>query len=214
MKIALIGGTGFVGSALLNELLSRGHSVTALARNPEKFPAKTGLTVTKADVYDAAQVASAVRGNEMVVSAFNPGWKEPEIYALFLKGHAAIVAGVKQSGVKRFLMVGGAGSLFVAPGVQGVDTPHFPAEWKAGALAARDALNELKKETELEWTFISPPADLRPGERSGKYRLGADELLMNGAAPAGITVTDLAVAIVDEVEKPKHVRRRFTVASA
>ena len=214
MKIALIGGTGFVGSALLNELLSRGHSVTALARSPEKFSAKTGLSVVKADVYDAAQVASAVRGHDMVVSAFNPGWKELEIYALFLKGHAAIVAGVKQSGVKRFLMVGGAGSLFVAPGVQGVDTPHFPAEWKAGALAARDALNELKKEKELEWTFISPPADLHPGERSGKYRLGADDLLMNGAAPAGITVTDLAVAIVDEVEKPKHVRRRFTVASA
>jgi putative NADH-flavin reductase len=214
MKIALIGGTGFVGSALLNELLSRGHSVTALARNPEKYAARPGLRTVKADVYDAAQVAAAVRGHDAVVSAFNPGWKEPEIYALFLKGHAAIVSGVKQSGVKRFLTVGGAGSLFVAPGVQGVDTPHFPAEWKAGALGARDALNELKKETELEWTFLSPPADLHPGARSGRYKVGADDLLMNGNVPAGITVTDLALAIVDEVEKPKHVRRRFTVASA
>jgi len=214
MKIALIGGTGFVGSALLNELLARGHSVTALARNTGKYPSRTGLQVVKADVYDAAQVAGAVRGHDAVVSAFNPGWKEPDIYALFLKGHAAIVAGVKQSGVKRFLSVGGAGSLFVAPGVQVVDTPHFPAEWKAGALGARDALNELKKETELEWTFLSPPADLHPGERSGRYKVGADDLLMNGNVPAGITVTDLAVAIVDEIEKPKHVRRRFTVASA
>jgi putative NADH-flavin reductase len=214
MKIALIGGTGFVGSAVLKELLSRGHQVTALARNPEKYTTSANLAVVRADAYDASQVSAAVRNHDAVVSAFNPGWKEPEIRALYGRGHAAIVEGVKNGGVKRYLEVGGAGSLFVAPGIQGVDTPQFPAEWREGALGARDALESLRQEAALEWTFISPPANLHPGERTGRYRLGADDLLMDGDLPAGISVDDLALAIVDELEKPQHVRRRFTVASA
>ena len=212
MKIALIGGTGFVGSAVLEELLQRGHQVTALARDPAKYPARDGLTVAKADVLDAAQVADAVRGADAVVSAYNPGWKEPEIYNVFLLGTRAVFDGVKRGGVKRLLVVGGAGSLFVAPGVQGVDTPHFPAEWKQGALAAREALNLIKAETSLDWTFLSPAAILEPGPRTGKFRLGADEMLMNGDAPAKISVTDLAVAIADEIEKPQHLQKRFTAA--
>ncbi|MET0351513.1 MAG: NAD(P)-dependent oxidoreductase [Rhizobacter sp.] len=212
MKIALIGGTGFVGSAVLEELLQRGHQVVALARDPAKYTARDGLTVAKADVLDAAQVADAVRGTDAVVSAYNPGWKEPEIYNVFLLGTRAVFDGVKRGGVKRLLVVGGAGSLFVAPGVQGVDTPHFPAEWKQGALAAREALNLIKAETSLDWTFLSPAAILEPGPRTGKFRLGADEMLMNGDAPAKISVTDLAVAIADEIEKPQHLQKRFTAA--
>jgi len=214
MNIALIGATGYVGSPVLAELLSRGHQVTVLARTPSKLPAQAGLSVVKADALDAAQVARAVAGHDAVVSAYNPGWGEPKIYELHLQASQAIVEGVKASGVKRLLVVGGAGSLYVAPGVQLVDTPPFPAEYKQGALAAREALNQLKKETALDWSFVSPPIGLAPGERTGQYRLGADDLLPGlGDQPAGISVPDLAVAIVDEIETPRHVQRRFTVAS-
>ncbi|MBB6559358.1 putative NADH-flavin reductase [Acidovorax soli] len=213
MKIALIGATGFVGSAVLEELLRRQHQVTALARNPGKIAASEGLTVVQADAQDAAQVAQAVAGQDAVVNAYNPGWTVPDIHDQFLIGTRAIYAGVKQGGVKRLLVVGGAGSLYVAPGVQLVDTPGFPAEYKAGALAAREALNLVRNESTLDWTFLSPPILLAPGERTGQYRLGTDAPLMNGEAPGGISVADLAVAIADELENPRHVQQRFTVAS-
>lgn len=213
MNIALIGATGFVGTPLLSELLSRGHKVTVLARNPGKLAPQPGLTVVAADALDEAQIAKAVAGQDAVVSAYNPGWSEPKIHNIFLQASAAIVQGVKQAGVKRLLVVGGAGSLFVAPGLQLVDTPQFPAQYKQGALAAREALNLLKLENTLDWSFVSPPIGLAPGERTGNYRLGADDLLPGtGDQPAGISVADLAVAIVDEVETPRHVQRRFTVA--
>lgn len=212
MKIALIGGTGFVGKAVLAELLQRGHAVTALARDTAKYEAQPQLTVVKADALDATQVAHAVEGHDAVVSAYNPGWQTPNIYDVFLQGTRAIYDGVKRSGVKRLLVVGGAGSLYVAPGVQGVDTPQFPAEWKQGALAAREALNLIRLETSLDWTFLSPAAHLEPGPRKGAFRIGADDLLMNGNEPGHISVADLAVAIADEIEHPRHIRKRFTVA--
>ena len=212
MKIALIGATGFVGSAVLTELLQRGHTVTALARHPEKLSARPGLAVVAADALDPTQVAHAVEGQDAVVSAYNPGWAEPAIHDLFLQGTRAIIAGVLRAGAPRLLIVGGAGSLYVAPGLQLVDTPEFPAEYKQGALAAREALRMVAAEPGLNWTFVSPPVFLAPGERSGSYRIGADEVLMDGAQPAGISVPDLAVAIVDELEQPRHLRRRYSVA--
>ena len=218
MKIALIGATGFVGAPLVAELLQRGHQVTALARNPSKLAAHAKLTARTLDVNDPDAVAAAVKGHDAVISAFNPGWDAPGLYELFTKGHDAIVAGVEQSGVKRLLVVGGAASLFVAPGVQLFDTPEFPSHVPAnvipGARAARDALTRLRGNTTLDWTFLSPPALLAPGERTGQYRVGGEQLLMAGEAPAGISVADLAVAIVDEIETPKHIRARFTVATA
>jgi len=218
MKIALIGATGFVGSAVLAELLQRGHLVTALARHPAKLAPHARLTPRPLDVEDVDAVAAAVANHDAVVSAFNPGWEAPELYAKFMRGSAAIVAGVEQAGVQRLLVVGGAGSLFVAPGVQLVDTPefasHVPANVVPGAQAARDALTALRGNTRLDWTFLSPPALLAPGERSGRYRVGGEQLLMAGEAPAGISVADLAVAIADEIETPRHVRARFTVAAA
>ena len=151
MHIALIGPTGFVGTALLNELLQRGHRVTALARTPDKIAPRDGLTVVQADATDAAQVAQAVQGADAVASAYNPGWTHPDLHDEFLRGSRAITQGVKAAGVQRLLVVGGAGSLYVAEGVQLVDTPQFPAEWKAGALAAREALNLLRQESALQW---------------------------------------------------------------
>ena len=213
MKVALIGATGFVGAPLLTEFLSRGHQVTVLARNPAKLSAQAGLTVVQADALDATQVAHTVAGHDAVVSAYNPGWTEPRIHDMFLQGTAAIVAGTQRAGIKRFLMVGGAGSLFVAPGLQLVDTPQFPAEWKQGALAAREALNWIRTESTLDWTFLSPPILLQPGERTGQYRLGDEAPLMNGDQPGSISVADLAVAMVDELETPRHVQKRFTVAN-
>jgi len=217
MKIALIGATGFVGAAVLAELLARDHLVTALVRNPAKLPTHPRLEAKALDAYDADAVAAAVRGHDAVISAFNPGWNEPDLYALFLQGSTAIEHGVERAGVKRLLVVGGAGSLFVAPGVQVVDTPQFaalvPANVIPGAQAARDALTALRGNTTLDWTFLSPPAALAPGARSGKYRVGGEQLLMAGEVPAGISVADLALAIVDEIEQPRHVRERFTVAS-
>ena len=173
MKIALIGATGFVGSAVLQELLARGHSVLALLREPAKLAARPGLELRQADATQAEAVAAAVQGADAVLSAYNPGWGHAALFDEFLRGSAAITAGVKQAGVARLLVVGGAGSLFVAPGLQLVDTPEFPAEWKAGALAAREALNRLRGEQELDWAFVSPPAHLEPGERSGRYLASA-----------------------------------------
>jgi putative NADH-flavin reductase len=212
MKIALIGATGFVGSAALEELLQRGHQVTVLARTPGKLAARAGLTVVQADAQQAGQVSTAVAGHDAVLSAYNPGWTVPDIHDQFLKGTRAIYAGVRAAGVQRLLVVGGAGSLYVAPGLQLVDTPRFPAEYKAGALAAREALNLIRKEQDLDWTFLCPPILLVPGERTGSYRLGQDAPLMSGEQPGTISVKDLAVALVDEIEKPQHLKQRYTVA--
>ena len=213
MKVALIGATGFVGTPLLNELLNRGHQVTVLARDPSKLSPREGLSVVQANAQNAAQVQAAVAGHDAVLSAYNPGWTVPDLYDQFLAGSRAITAGVKAAGVKRLLVVGGAGSLYVAPGVQLVDTPEFPAEWKAGAQAARDALNLLREEHSLDWTFLSPPILLVPGARTGQYRVGSEAPLMNGDAPGTLSVDDLAVALVDELEQARHLQKRFTVAA-
>lgn len=211
MNITLI-GTGFVGAAVLEELLQRGHQVTVLARHPDKLSPRPGLTVRQGSAQNADDVKAAATGQDAVISAYNPGWSVPDIHDQFLTGTRAILAGVKASGTRRLLVIGGAGSLYVAPGVQLVDTPAFPAEWKQGALAAREALNLIREEAGLEWTFLSPAILLEPGQRTGQYRVGQDAPLMNGDQPGRISVQDLAVAVVDEIEQPRHVRQRFTVA--
>lgn len=211
MKIALIGATGFVGSAILKEALDRGHEVTAIVRHTEKLQPHPKLHPQKGDVYNADEVARLVAVHDAVISAFNPGWTNPDIYNQQVKGTEAIIKGVKQAGVKRLLFVGGAGSLEVKPGVQSVDTPEFPKEWKQGSLATREALNLLRKEPSLDWSFLSPSADLSPGQRTGKFRLGKDQLLVDANGQSRISVEDYSMAMIDEVEKPAHIRQRFTV---
>lgn len=215
MKVALIGASGFVGRAVLNELLLRGHQVTAIVRNPENVNRAENVTAVKANVLDQNEVAEAVKGHDIVISAYNAGWTNPNLYNEFLQGAQSILAGVKKSGVKRLIVAGGAGSLFVADGVQLVDTKEFPGEWKPGALAARDYLNVLKNEKELDWSFISPAIEMHHGTsgvRKGIYRLGSDTPVYNEEGRSVISVEDVAVAIVDEAENPKHSRQRFTVA--
>jgi len=211
MKIALIGATGFVGAAILQEALNRGHQVTAIVRDPEKLQAHSKLRAQNGDVYKEDEVARLVAGHDAVISAFNPGWSNPDIYNLMLKGTRAIIDGAKKAGVKRLLFVGGSGSLEVKPGVQGVDLPGFPAQYKQGALATRDALKLLRQETALDWSVLSPSADLFPGERTGRFRLGTDQLLRDANGESRISLQDFAMAMIDEVEKPNHIRQRFTV---
>jgi putative NADH-flavin reductase len=214
MKVALIGASGFVGTAVLNELLQKGHQVTAIVRNPEKLQAKLGLTIVKADATNVDELAEAVKGNDAVINTFNAGWTNPNLYDDFLNGSKAIQAGVKKSGVKRLLVVGGAGSLFI-DGKQLVDSPQFPAEYKAGATAARDYLNEIKKETELDWVFLSPAIEMHPGTsgvRKGTYRKGNESPVFNTEGRSILSVEDLALVIVDEIEQHNHSRERFTAA--
>lgn len=210
MKVALIGATGFVGSNLLQELVSRGYDVTAVARSVEKILIKEdNLKTVAVDVTDVTALTAVLKGNDVVLSAFNAGWKNPNIYDDFIKGSEAIQQAVKEAGVKRYIVVGGGGSLFI-DGKQIVDDPGFPDRFKAGATAARDYLNLLKKETQLDWTFVSPALDMFPGERTGKYRLGTDSPVFNDKGDSEISVQDLSVAIVDEIENRKFIRQRFT----
>ncbi|WP_043006878.1 NAD(P)-dependent oxidoreductase [Comamonas testosteroni] len=218
MKVALIGATGFVGAGLLDELLRRGHEVVALVRKPEAAAAREHVQFVKADVLNADEVQRAVTGCDAVVSAYNAGWNNPNIYDDFMQGSRAIVQGVKAAGIKRYLVVGGAGSLYVN-GQQLVDSPDFPAFIKPGASAARDMFAELQKEVALDWTMLSPAVGFHGGSaaqsrgRTAEYRTGKDEPLMQtDGQPGDISVQDLAVALIDALEQGLHVRERFTVA--
>lgn len=211
MNIALIGASGFIGSALLREALARGHRVTALVGRPDKLAAQPGLTAAKADVQDTAALAQQLGSHDAVLSAFS-GHAQADIYDYYLRGIRSIIEATRRAGVPRLLVVGGAGSLEVAPGVQLLDTPEFPAAYKPTAEGARQALVLLQQETALDWTLLSPAAEIAPGARSGKFRLGGDRLLLDAAGRSHISVEDYAVALIDELEKPAHSRRRFTVA--
>lgn len=210
MKIALIGATGFVGSALRKEALARNHQVTALVSHPDKVAAQANLSAVQADVLDEARLATQLQGHGAVISAFS-GHAQGDIYAYYMQGIRAIIAAAKRAAIPRLLVVGGAGSLEVAPGLQLIDTPAFPAQWKATAEGARQALNLLRQEPDLDWTMLSPSAHLEPGTRSGKFRLGTDQLLVDAQNESRISVEDYAAAMLDELEQPAHVRQRFTV---
>jgi putative NADH-flavin reductase len=201
MNIALIGATGFIGSRLLTELTRRGHKVTAIVRNPEKVPAGAGISARKGDVFDRDGLSGLLAGHDAVISAVHFSASDA----------ATLLSAVKQSGVTRYLVVGGAGSLEVAPGVRLVTTPNFPAQYKAEAEKGAAFLDLLGREKELNWTFLSPSALFVPGERTGKFRLGTDQLLTAADGKSSISFEDFAVALADEIERPAHIKRRFTV---
>jgi len=210
MNIALIGATGYVGSALLQEAVTRGHSVTALVSHPEKVGANAAVTAVASDVLAQDALAAQLAGHDAVISAFS-GHAQGDVLGYYLDGMASIVKAVEQAGVKRLLVVGGAGGLEVAPGRQLIDTPDFPAQWKATAEGARQALALLREESELDWTMLAPSAHLEPGERTGRFRLGTDSLLVDAEGNSRISLADYAVAMLDELEQPAHSRTRFTV---
>ena len=212
MKIAIIGATGFVGSAILNELVSRNHKITAIARNPKETPEVKWIAT---DIFNVDSLAEAIKGNDVVVNAYNPGWTNPNIYDEAIAGAKAIQEAVKKSGMKRFITIGGAGSLYIAPDIQLIDTPEFPKEIFDGANAARHYLEIIKEEKELDWAFFSPAIEMHQGTktgRTGKYRLGLENPIFNEEQRSILSVEDLAVVIADEIETPKHHQVRFTAA--
>jgi putative NADH-flavin reductase len=199
-KIALIGASGNAGSRILKELSDRGHQVTAIARNPEKIASLPNVVAKKGDVFDQAGLSELLKGHDAVISAVHFTASDP----------VTLIEAVRASGVSRYLVVGGAGSLEIAPGQRVVDLPDFPAAYKAEATKGAEFLDRLKGEKQLDWTFLSPSAEFVPGERTGKFRIGKDSLLSNEAG-SRISFEDYAIALVDEIEKPQHSRQRFTV---
>ena len=215
MKIVLFGATGNVGRRVAAEALSRGHDVVGVVRDPATGAASDArVRLVKGDATNADSVAELVRGADAVVSAISPRPNARGLAAPSLVQNArAIIAGLGRTAVKRVLFVGGAGSLEVAPGQQLVDQPGFPEAYKAEALEGRAALEVWRTEGDgLDWTFLSPAAEIGPGERTGSYRTTGDQLLSNAAGRSFITFEDYAVAVLDELERPRHVGRRFGVA--
>jgi len=213
MKVAIIGATGFLGKSLVNEFTSRKHQVTAISRTAQNSD-KDNISYVAVDVLNIQELASILKGNDVVVSAFNPGWTNPNIYADFLAGAKAIQEAVKLSGVKRLITIGGAGSLYIN-GNQLVDGPDFPADIKPGATAAREYLDIIKEEKELDWAFFSPAIEMHPGittGRTGNYRLGLEHPVFNDDNRSILSGEDVAVVLADEVENPRHHKVRFTAA--
>ncbi len=200
--VAVIGITGNAGSRIANELLARGHQVTGIARDPSRASARPGLRLVAADATRIDALVPLLSQHDAVISATR-----------FADGIDAgtLLAAARAAGVPRVLVVGGAGSLDVAPGVALIDTPQFPDAYKPEAAAGRVFLQALRAEQTLDWTFLSPSALFAPGERTGRFRLGGDQLLADAEGNSHISMEDYAIAMVDELEQPRHTRRRFTV---
>lgn len=214
-KVAVIGATGFVGTQVVKELANRGYSVNALARNTSKIEESENVKAVNADIYNTTELSEILKGNDAVISAFNPGWTNPNIFEDFLKGATGIEKAVEESGVKRFITVGGAGSLYIAENLQLIDTPEFPAEIKPGAEAARQYLEIIKKNENLDWTFFSPAIEMHQGTagvRKGTYRTALENPVFDENGRSVLSVEDVAVALVDELENNQFVKQRFTAA--
>ena len=211
-EVLLIGATGFVGSAILNELLSRGHKVTAVVRDPAKLEGKD-VTAVKEDVANVDAIADLARGKDAVISAYNPGWANPDIATLITENYPKILSAAKQSGVGRLLIVGGAGTLFCAPGLRVVDSGAIPEAIMGGVRPLGDFyLNTLMNENDIDWVFFSPAGAFdENGQRTGKFRLGKDDLIVDADGNSHISVQDYAVAMVDELEQENHHQERFTI---
>ena len=213
MKVALIGATGFVGSHILKELLTREHEVVAIARNVEKIDMKdAGLKTLAVDVNDTEALTDILRDNSIVINAFNAGWDNPNLYDDYLKGAESIQQAIRAANIRRYFVIGSAGSLYIG-GKQLVDTIDFPEEMKEGAKASRDYFDKLRRETYLDWLYLSPQVEMNKGitvGRTGRFRIGRDEAIVKEGI-ASISVEDLAMAIVDEVENRKLSRQQFTI---
>jgi len=198
MKVALIGASGKVGRRLVAELTGRGHDITGVARSD---PGDVGVPMRIADATDAAALADAIRGHDALFLSATFRSIDP----------ATILRAMEDAGVPRLLVVGGAGSLYVSPGVQLLDTPDFPEMFRVEVTAGRNFLQALRA-SDVDWTFLSPALSFVPGERTGRYRLGGDDLMRDESGASVISYEDLAKALVDELEDPRHVRARYSIA--
>ncbi|MCC9135472.1 NAD(P)-dependent oxidoreductase [Pontibacter silvestris] len=212
MKIAIIGASGHVGSKITSEALNRGHKVTAIVRHPENITrVDKDFVLLRGDVFNVDETADQIAGHDALVVSYSPGWGPGTDYHKHVKAAEAAIAAAKKAGVKRLISVGGAGSLYVGPDVQAVDTPEFPADWKEGASAQRDSLEVYKKENELDWTFFCPAFMIGPGERTSNFRLGTENPVFDEKGESNISYEDYAVALVDELEDPQFIKKRFTI---
>ena len=213
MRIALVGATGATGAPILNELVARRHTVVAIVRGDRGLSAPSVTPVT-ADAEHPASLVAAFAGVEAVVSAFNPGWTEADLYEKFMRGARNIQRATRDAGVARLLVVGGAASLYGADGRQLIDEMTIPEPYAAGVRAARDYHAEILGEAELDWVFLSPPPEygpVGPTVRLGRYRTAADTPGVDDDGHSSISGPDLALAVVDELETPRHHRERFTI---
>ena len=212
-NVLLIGATGFVGSAVLNELVSRGHKVTAVVRNIEKLAKNDLVNAVKEDVANVDAIAKLAEGKDAIISAYNPGWTNPDIATLITENYPKILEAAKKSGVERLLIIGGAGTLFCAPGLRVVDSGAIPEEIMGGVRPLGDFyLNTLMNENDIDWVFFSPAGVFdQEGKKTGNYRLGKDDLIVDAEGNSHISVQDYADAMVNELEKPAHHKERFTI---
>lgn len=211
MKIAIVSASGRIGSRLVNEALERGHDVTAVVRHPEKVMTHHAhLTVVQGDALNVNSLTEAIRGHEVVISAYSPGFMPTDDQSLFSTVAHNLIEATKQSGVARVIVVGGAGSLEVAPGVKLMDTPEFPDFVRPHSAASGEALDILRA-SDIDWTYFSPAISIEPGTRTGTYRIGKDNPIFDAQGKCEISMEDYSAALIDEVEKPQFIRQRFTV---
>src|SRR4051794_5576726 len=216
MKIALFGASGMVGKRIMDEAVHRGHEVTAIVRNPPAVHTDSDrVTVMQGDATDAARVAELVRGHDVVIDAIAPPRGPHTTAEVLPKAVRGLIEGMKQSGVKRLLVVGGAGSLLLGDGTPLFSTTTFPEAYRAEAVGQRQALQELQSragQAGIEWSYLSPAAEVIPGKRTGQFRVGEDRLMVDELGRSRISAEDYAVAMLDEAEHPQHVAQRFSVA--
>ncbi|MHC5861616.1 NAD(P)-dependent oxidoreductase [Nostoc sp.] len=209
MKLVIFGPTGMIGSRIVDEALSRAHQVTAITRDPSRFSiSHQNLTIVAGNALDPASVVDVVKGHDAVLSAIGTSGSSVEVIA---DAARSLIEGLSQVGIRRLVVVGGAGVLEVEPGVEFVDSPNFFEAYRPLGLVHRQAYN-LYKTSDLDWTFVCPAAEIAPGERTGKFQVGADRLLTNEKGESRISAEDFAIAFVNEVETPQYIHHRLTVA--
>lgn len=210
MKVAVLGASGWIGSQIVEEAVTRGHQVIALVRNPSTIE-RQDVEVRQLDVLAEQDFAQALQGVDTVIASI--GGRAAGNHDIVERSAAKLLEQLPNAGVKRLLWVGGAGSLEVAPGVQLVTVPDFPAEYKDEALAQSQALQLFRhSDSPLNWTFVSPAAEIFPGEKVGHFRVGGDQLLTDAQGHSKISVADFASAMLDELETAKHAKQRISVA--
>lgn len=211
MELVILGASGFIGSAITAEALSRGYQVTAVVSRPERLMAQPGLTVVGLDINDTKALTQLLQNKAVVISAFS-GHAQQDVKAYYLHAFQSVLAAATAAKVGRLLVVGGAASLLLPDNSRLLDSPQFPAEYRATAEGAAEALQLLQQQQAIDWSFLSPAAEVFEGEKTGVFRLGLDHLLTDDKGNSRISTADYAVALLDEAEQVKHKNQRFTLA--